>query len=54
MKPGNRHICEMVPSHSKRIALTDERMETYITIYTFCLSAYLQKGFFVIKSGKRR
>lgn len=42
MKPGNRHVCEMVPNHSEQSALKDERMETYILIsyvQPFCLSA---------------
>ncbi len=27
MKPGNHHICEMVPIHPQRIAMEDERLD---------------------------
>ena len=53
MKPGNRHICEMVPSHSKPIALTDERNGN---VHNDIRSAFLlvcRKAFFMNKSGKR-
>jgi len=41
MKPGNRQIIEMVPIHTKRIALIDERK---VIVSAFLL---MQKGFFV-------
>lgn len=52
MKPGNRHVCEMVPNHSEQSALKDERMETYICILyvqPFCLSA--GRFFYGMKEG---
>jgi len=42
MKPGNRQIIEMVPIHTKRIALIDERK---VTVSAFLL---MQKGFFFV------
>lgn len=54
MKPGNRHICEMVPNHSKCNALIDERNGN---VHNYIRSAFLlicRKAFFINKSGKRR
>lgn len=49
MKPGNRHICEMVPNHSKRKALIDERNGN---VHNYIRSAFLlicRKAFFILK-----
>ena len=42
MKPGNRHESEMVPNHTKHIALKDERLDKrllYNNVKPFCPSA---------------
>lgn len=38
MKPGNRHVCEMVPIHSKCNTLIDERNDD---VHTYIRSAFL-------------
>lgn len=49
MKPGNRHICEMVPNHSKYNALIDERNGN---VHIYIRSAFLlvcRKAFLIQK-----
>ena len=44
MKPGNRHVNEMVPIHTKLSALGDERKDNYFV----CLSAHVRKAFYIL------